>query len=212
MTPRIFIVDDHRMMREALRRTIADDPSLEFGGEAGDANSAWTAISENPPAIILMDLDIPGGGGMPLIRRIHDAFPAVRILVVTGQLDARLVKQSLDAGASGYLLKTNGAEELLAAVETVISGKTYLCADTATLMVNGTTADPFRVPQVELPEREKQVLQLLVDGLRNKEIAAELGIGIKSVETYRSRVMKRLDCASPAELVRAAIDKNLVDL
>lgn len=201
------------MMREGLRRVVADNGKLEVVGEAEDADSAWTALERIQPDLVLMDVDLPGGGGIPLTRRLQDAYPQVKVLMLTGQLELRYVDEALAAGACGYLLKTNGPMELLCAIDAVLAGKTYLCVDTTTrrLAANHdfTPSDPV-MPGTALSERETQVLRLVVDGLRNKEIAARLGIGIKSVETYRSRVMKRLGCSSPAELVRAAIRAGLV--
>ncbi len=212
LRPRIFIVDDHLMMREGLRCVLAEQRELDTVGEACDVDTAWEAIDRLQPDLVLMDLDLPGGGGIGLTRRIRCTHTNIKVLVLTGLVEPRFVDESLAAGAGGYLLKTNGGQELLAAIEAVLAGKTYLCVDTTTAMLRAN--HNFAPGQsgglaAALSEREKQVLRLVVEGLRNKEIAVELGIGVKSVETYRSRLMKKLDCSSPAELVRAAIRAGL---
>jgi len=213
MPIRIFIVDDHRIMREAVRRMLSDHAHLEVVGDAGDSETAWRRITELRPDLVFMDLEIPGEGGMALTRRIHGAFANIKVIVLTSDLDDRLAREALAAGARGYLFKTNGSQELLVAVQTVMDGEVYVCADTSAAMARSHPVGQHELsaePKPALSAREHHVLQLVVRGLRNKEIAAELEVGIKSVEAYRSRLMKKLGCSTPADLVRCALRDGLV--
>ncbi|MEO6246758.1 MAG: response regulator transcription factor [Opitutaceae bacterium] len=212
MPTRVFIADDHLIMRQGLAYVLSQKPQYEMVGDAADGASAWAAISQLRPEVVLTDLDMPGEGGLALTRRIHATFPEIKVVVLTGSQESALAKEALQAGASGFVQKTNGQAELLAAVEAVLTGRIYLCADTTTAMLRaqGTSAGLGNDNKPVLSERELQVLRLVVAGRRNKEIADELKIGIKSVETYRSRLMNKLDCATPAELVRHAIRTGVV--
>jgi len=212
MPIRIFIVDDHRIMREAVRRMLGEHAQIEVVGDAGDSETAWRGIAESRPDLVLMDLKIPGEGGMTLIRRIHAAFATIKVIVLTGDPDPGLAREGLAAGAHGYVCKINGSTELLAAVQTVMGGQVYICTETSSAMARDylgqreLSAEPKKV----LTAREHHVLRLVVQGLRNKEIAVELNVGIKSVEAYRSRLMKKLGCSTPADLVHCALRDGLV--
>ena len=215
MPTRLFISDDHSIMRDGLRRLLSADPAFQVVGEAGDTTSAWQKIQDTKPDVVITDLDMPSEGGVALTKKIKTAFPGMKVIVLTGHVDAKLANESLAAGAAGYLLKTNGAAELALALETVGKGQVYLCSATTTSLVRNTQMAAQTKASAEksgLPEREMQVLKLVVRGLRNKEIASELNLNVKTVETYRSRLMKRFNCASPAELVRHAIREGLAEL
>ena len=210
---RILIVDDHKIIRESLRRLLGDQSDIVVVGDAGDSESAWKAVEQLRPDLVLMDLELPGEGGVALTRRICGALPDTKVVVLTGQLGTYHAREAIAAGACGYLVKTGGGQEILTAVRTVRQGQAYLNADTTIALIRPIVPAPAGGPAAEPPsfsEREKQVLRLLVDGLRNKEIAVELNVGIKTVETYRSRLMKKLGCASTAEMVRSAIRHGLV--
>ena len=212
MPTRIFIVDDHRIMREAVRRILSDHAHLEVVGDAGDSETAWRGITELRPDLVLMDLEMPGEGGMTLTRRIHAAFPNIKVVVLTSHIDPRLASDALAAGARGYLFKINGSKELLTAVQTVLAGEVYICAESSGAMVRAYQLgrrERSAEPKPALSAREQDVLRLIVQGLRNKEIAAQLKVGIKSVETFRSRFMKKLGCSTPADLVRCALRDGL---
>jgi DNA-binding NarL/FixJ family response regulator len=215
MPTRLLIIDDHAIMREGLRRLLQANSNLEIVGEATDSEAGWVMAHTLQPDLVVMDIDMPGEGGIALTFRIKSHYPAIKIVVLTGHVDPKFANDALKAGASGYLLKTNGAAELQTAIDTVLDGKVFLCSATTTALVRGSTladAQKPAAPKIELPEREMQVLQFVVQGLRNKEIAAKLDLNVKTVETYRSRIMKRLNCGSPAELVRYAIRKGLAEL
>ena len=212
MATRILIVDDHQMMRDGLRVMLEKIPGTEIVGACGDCATAWLAARELRPDLVLMDVDLPDGSGIALTRRMRAEFPAMKVIVLTALLDRRIAVEAIDAGAHGFLVKTSAFAELRAAVRAVLAGGTHLSAEMSAALAQGmqsaAAATAGRVREA-LPLREGQVLILIVQGLRNKEIATELSLNVKTVEAYRSRLMKRFDCASPAELVRHAIRMGL---
>lgn len=212
MSIRILIVDDHQMMREGLRVMLERVPDVEVVGTCCDCATAWLGATELRPDLVLMDVDLPDGSGIALTRRMRAEFPAIKVIVLTALLDRRVAVDAIDAGAHGFLVKTSAFVELVTAVRTVLRGGTHLSVEMSSALAQGLqsagAATAGRVREA-LPRREGQVLSLVVQGLRNKEIATELGLNVKSVEAYRSRLMKRYDCTSPAELVRHAIRNGL---
>jgi len=212
MTTRILIVEDHQLLHEAFRLLLAGVPGTEVVGFCSDCATAWLKAHELRPDLVLMDVDLPDGSGIALTRRLHVEFPAMKIIVLTGLLERRIAVEAVDAGAHGFLVKTSDAAVLVAAVRTVLAGGIHLSSEMSAALAQGlqsaAAATAGRVLHA-LPLREGQVLAMVVQGLRNKEIGTELGLNVKTIEAYRSRLMKRFDCASPAELVRHAIRVGL---
>lgn len=212
MSSRIIIVDDHQIMRDGLCELLIGFPEAEVVGDCGDCASAWLMVRELRPDLALVDVGLPDGSGIGLTRRVRAEFPATKVIVLTGLLERSVAVEAIDAGAHGFLVKTSAATEVLDAIRTVIAGGIYLSPEMSAAAAQGLqSASAARAVRVRdaLPLREGQVLVLIVRGLRNKEIAAELNLNVKTVETYRSRLMKRFDCSSPAELVRHALRSGL---
>ncbi len=209
MPIRILIVDDHVLIRSGLRLLLASRPEFELVGEAADGDAARVLLEAKAPDVVFMDLDLPGESGLSLTRRFKALRPATRIIVFTGHTDPRQAQDALDAGASAFLRKTNGAGELMDAMEAVLRGQVYLCSETAAALAQPLPRDGAHPPHAMIPARELQVLQGVARGMRNKEIASELEISVKTVETYRARVMKRTGCGTPAELARYAVREGL---
>jgi len=213
MSTRILIVDDHQMMCDGLHLLLARYPGAEVVGSCGDSATAFRMSGELRPDLVLMDVDLPDGSGIALTRRLREAYPEVKVLVLTGRLEPNLITEATAAGASGYLVKTNAATELLDAIRKVLAGGLHFSGAPSTSQERSappaTLKDGIIRVRQTLPARESQVLALLVNGMRNKEIAAKLNLNVKTVETYRGRLMKRFGCASPAELVRYAIRVGL---
>ena len=212
---RILLVDDHRMIRNGLRLLIQQQPNLTVVGEETCGQPTLDRVKELQPHLVLMDVDLPDGNGIQFSRRILAAFPQVKILILSAHPDPAFVNDALQAGVSGYILKEDASEELTRAIRAVMSGLNYLSPQVTTAMVRGyTQSKPAAAPPVgsTLSEREQQVLKLLAVGRRNKEVAVELGLSTKSVETYRSRLMAKTGCSSAAELVRYALREGLTQL
>lgn len=213
MPVRVVLVDDHRILRDGLRLILRGAPDCVVAGEAGDGRAALECVRRERPDLVLMDLQLPDETGIVCSQHILAEFPETRILVLSASPDLSLVREALRLGARGYVMKDEAAEELVRAIRTVMQGQVHLSPAAATALagdLQAAAAAPPSAPSPRLSERETAVLRHIVAGLRNKEIAAELGVGVKSVETYRARVMAKLGCPTTAELVRYAIRTGLV--
>lgn len=209
---KILVVDDHQMMRQGLRLLIKEQPDLNVVGEASSCQAALEMTRSLAPQIVLMDVHLPGESGIEVSRQILAEFPKTRIIILSADADLSLVHQALLAGVSGYVTKTNGWEEVLRAIRTVLDFRLYLSPEVASAVVNDyrdTLNGKPALGKPALSERERLLLKLVAEGKRNKEIALTLGVAVKSVETYRSRLMKKLDCASAADLTRYAIREGI---
>jgi DNA-binding NarL/FixJ family response regulator len=210
---KIFLVDDHGMLRSGVRHVIATRPNMVIVGEASDGATALKLLAELQPDLVIMDMHLPDMSGIELTRQVLAKWPAIKVNFFSGDADRSLVDEALEAGACGYVWKQGLADELMTAIETVMAGKLYLSPE-----VNAAVLQEYRnslgkkeTPSKVVPsEQEKRLLTLIAAGQRNKEIAAQLKLSPKSVEAYRSRLMKKLNCPSTAELVRYAIREKIV--
>lgn len=211
----IVLVDDHRILRDGLRLVLEKEADFKVIGEAGDVCGALACVRQTAPDLVVLDVQLPDGNGLDAARQMLSFQPGIRILMLSGDPDQRFVNEAMRLGISGYLLKDEASQELVRAVRLVMSGKVYLCPASATALVHQFRVNPegsAASAKAQLSEREAEVLQLVVEGLRNKEIADRLGISVKSVESYRARLMVKAACSSPAELVRYAIKEGLASL
>lgn len=209
---RLLLVDDHAMFRAGLRSLLqARYPDAGFA-EAGDGAAAIKSADELKPDLIFLDLHLPDQNGIDVSRQIRSGTPSAKIIMLSGELELSYVSAALEAGVLGYLLKTGASDELPQALSAVLAGKIYLCseANAAALedyrekLTTPTTVRPL------LSAREREVLCLIAEGLRAKEIATRLEVGVKTVETYRRRLMKKVACGSTAELVRYALREGII--
>lgn len=211
---RILIVDDHAMLRAGLRMLINSQEDLEVIGEAADGAEALEQAGALQPDLVLMDITMPGGGGIPAIPAVLKACPNTRVLVLTMHDDATYLRATMEAGATGYLVKSAADTELLTAIRTVAAGRTFVdlpgfAPDALTTEQRVEPATPHDQPS-PLSEREREVLALVAQGHSNREVADRLGISVKTVETYRARLMEKLALRSRADLVRYALEKRLL--
>ncbi len=214
MKTRILLVDDHRMFREGLRLLIARElPEATVVGEADDAAAALESARTQCPELIVMDIHLPGGNGIEASRRILAEMKDVRIIVLSAETNLSFVREALRAGVSGYLRKSSASEELIKAIHAVLEGRLYLCQEASRVALEDykeTLAAMDAPRRPALSAREHQVLRLIAEGLRTKEIADKLSVGVKTAETYRRRLVAKLGCNGTAELVRYAIREGLV--
>jgi DNA-binding NarL/FixJ family response regulator len=205
----IFLADDHMVVREGLKTLINRQPDMLVIGEAGDGETAWQQARECQPDIVIMDISMPGLNGVLATTRLKRACPDVKVLALSVHDDTSYLRQLLTAGAAGYLLKHAAADDLIQAIRIVAAGGIYL--DPA--LAGHVVARYVQVPGVASPllgtnlsERETQVAQLIAHGYSNKEIAAQLNLSVKTIETYRGRVMEKLGIDSRSALVRYALE------
>ncbi len=215
MSTRIVVVDDHELVRTGLRLRLQHEEDLEVVGEAGEAAAAYARIEAHVPDLVVMDIDLPGEDGLAATTKIKARWPKTRVLALTGSNPTNIARTALLAGADGLVFKSEASEELVRAVRTVASGKVFLSPEAATALVTclRQTAATVAVRPCsgpDLSDRERSVLKGLADGLSYKELAAELGVSVKSVDTYRARIGKKLGCTNRAELVRCAVRLGLV--
>jgi DNA-binding NarL/FixJ family response regulator len=204
--PRILIVDDHRVIAEALVKLLAE--RFEIADTIDDGRTVCAAVSRLRPDLVLLDLSMRVVNGIEALRQLRERGAAARVIVLTMHADASLAVEALRAGASGYVLKESSGEELVNAIDQVLGGRTYLpptlTKDILTSMVTGGE------PRLELTPQQREVLRLIVTGLRAKEVAAALDIPTRKVEAIKYRMMQSLGVHSTAELVRYALQHHLV--
>jgi DNA-binding NarL/FixJ family response regulator len=208
MSIRVLLADDHALMRQGLRALLATTGEIEVVGEVGTGREAERLVLELNPGVVLMDIAMPDLNGIEAARIIHLKSPATRIVMLSMHVSAEYVYRAFEAGACGYLLKEMAVDEVITAVRTVHAGKQYLSPVLAK-SVPDPGAARGRGPVDSLSSRERQVLQLVVEGRTSSEIAHMVHLSPKSVETYRSRLMAKLGVSDLPALVKFAIEHGL---
>jgi len=208
MTIRVLLADDHALMREGLRALLTIPPDIEVVGEVRTGREAESRVLQLDPDVVLMDIAMPDLNGIEAARLIHAKYPAVRIVMLSMHATAEYVYRAFEAGASGYLLKEVAVEEVITAVRTVHEGRRYLSPAVAE-SVPDLSAGHARSPVDSLSARERQVLQLVVEGKTSSEIARLICLSPKSVQTYRSRLMMKLSVRDVPSLVKFALEHGL---
>jgi DNA-binding NarL/FixJ family response regulator len=210
VTVRIVIAEDQQLVRQGLAALLAVD-DVEIVGEAEDGRQAVEMVRTLTPDVVLMDLSMPELDGVEATRQIKKMAPKVRVLVLSVANCERRVAEALAAGADGYALKKAGHAELSAAIAAVLAGRSYLGPGLSESLVQGYLAEAGGGATVALTGREREVLRLIAQGLKNREIADGLGIAVKTVETHRTKIMQKLDLHNSAELAAYAIRRGLID-
>jgi len=205
---RILIADDHQVVREGLKTLVNAQPDMRVIGEAEDGHAAWQMAKELKPDVVVMDVSMPEMNGSEATERIHRECPKVKVLTLTIYEDKGYLRQLLKAGASGYVLKRTVMEELARAIRAVAKGGSYIDPTLAGHFVSSYISQGGKAGRAgadDLSDREEQVLRLVALGYSNKEISAQLDISVKTVETYKVRLMGKLDLHSRADIVRYAL-------
>jgi DNA-binding NarL/FixJ family response regulator len=211
----VLLADDHQLFRDGLRSLLQRSPGFTVVGEAADGLEALRLCRDLQPDVVLLDISMPGLNGVEAARRIGVEAPRTRILIVSMHADRRFVAESLRAGARGYLLKDSAFPEMMQAIQAVMRGHVFLSP-----AITDVVAQDFasRAPSPErsafrlLSPREREVLQLLAEGLSTKEIAGKLSVSGKTVETHRRQIMDKLGLHSVAELTKYAVREGLTPL
>ena len=211
---RIVLVEDHTILREGLRALLSADPKFEIVGEADDGREAVRQVEKLIPDLVVMDLSMPRMTGMDAIREIKRRHPVTKIIALTVHKAEEYLRNTLQAGADGYVLKDATHEELMLAIQNVLKGKTYLSPSVSNTVIEGyLEGKENQIPNPKLgllSPREREILKLIAEGYKNKEIAADLFISLKTVEKHRANLMKKLDLHNAAALTTFAIEQGLV--
>jgi two-component system, NarL family, invasion response regulator UvrY len=206
---RIFIADDHHLIRAGFRQLAAEDHVLRVVGEAADGNTLLRQLDGTGTDVLILDIGMPGPGFLALLGQLKQQFPQLRVLMVSMHPEGELAIQALRAGAAGYVTKTEAPTQLLAAVAKVHAGGRYVSPTLAERLADALASGPRGRPHEALSAREYQVLCLLGAGKTNKQIAAGFKVGPKTISTYRGRVLRKLNLETNADLVRYVIEYGL---
>jgi len=213
MPIQILIADDHGVLRAGLRTLLNAEPNLEVIGEASDGNDVLRLASELHPDIVLLDISMPGPGGIEVTRRLKEALPELRVLILTAHEDESLLREAVQAGAAGYIIKRAVESELINAIHSVWRGDLYVHPAMTRALLKETSLFPsMPEPSVEsLTPREIEVLRLIAKGYTNGQIAKELSLSVRTVESHRANLMGKLELRSRVELVRYAMEHGLFE-
>jgi len=213
---RILIVDDHEIVRRGLRAILGTRPQWEVVGESVTGRQAINDVRALRPDLVIMDIGMPELNGLDATRHILKEFPSTEVLILTMHDSEQLIREVLDIGARGYMLKSDAGKELVAAVESLGTHKPYFTTRVSELVLSGFLKG-YERPGVDMPSRqrltsrEREIVQLLAEGRSNKEVAATLNISVKTAETHRSRIMAKLQLRSIGELVRYALRNHIIE-
>jgi DNA-binding NarL/FixJ family response regulator len=211
---RIVIAEDHTILREGLRALLSSSIDFEIVDEAEDGRDAMRSVEKHKPDLILMDLSMPRMSGMEAIREIKKRYPQTKILALTVHKTEEYILAALKAGANGYVSKDATHDELLLAIKSVLRGKTYLSPGISEKVIDGYLEGKKSIKSKTawdtLTQREREILKLIAEGYTNKKIADYLCISVKTIETHRANLMKKLDLHNVSALTAFAIEKGLV--
>lgn len=201
---RLALVDDHTLVRDGIRALLSVIPTVTVVGEAENGEKAMVMVEHCNPDLLLVDINLPDINGLELTRKIRDRYPTLKVLVLSMCDRKEYVTESLRSGASGYVLKNAPSREIVAAIEAIKNGGTFYSAEIAQkLLLDDNTIN-------ELTPRESQVLYKMIQGLNNKQMARELDISVRTVETHRLSIRRKLNIEKPAALVKYAIDHGII--
>ena len=205
MATKVFIVDDHYMVIEGIRSLLQNEKGIEWTGHATNADSCLAFLQQHQPDVILMDINLPDKSGIDLCKEVKEKHPSIFIIGLSTFNQQSFIHRMMDNGASGYVLKNASQEELMEGIETVMKGKTYLSIEAAQSLRKNTDGS---IPV--LTRREKEVLELIAEGMTNNEIAGKLFISSTTVDTHRKNLLAKFDAKNTASLVKMAMQLQLL--
>ena len=211
MTPRVFIADDHAIVREGLRRILAADSSFAVVGEAKNGLEVLSAVRTDEFDVLLLDLSMPSRSGVDLIRQVKAERPDLRILVLSMHDEQQYAVRAIRAGASGYLMKDTAAQQLVTAINRIAAGGMYITPAVAEALALGLQSPGEELAHKRLSDREYEILLLLAGGESVTKIGERLHLSVKTVSTHKTHILEKMNLGSLAELVRYAIAHNLVE-
>lgn len=207
----IIIADDHAFLREGIKKTIQDETDMRIIGEASNAMDAVKLIRELEPDVAILDISMPGKSGLDVLKDIKSFKKNFRILILSMHPEDRFAIRALKAGASGYLTKESAPDELVKAIRTILTGRKYVSRSLSDKLVDILSEDSDKLPHEQLSDREYEVFIKIASGKKATEIAVELSISVHTVNTYRARVLEKLNLNSNVEFTQYAMHNNLID-
>ena len=209
---KLLLVDDHPVVRKGINSCLARHEHLQIVGEAADGVEALKKARELMPDIVLMDIDMPQKDGLEVTELLRKELPKIKVLILSMHSNTEYVMRIIQSGASGYMLKEAPTEELVRAIDIINTGEAFFSPEVARAALNKYVRGGADDPAAQLTNREREVLVQIAEGLSNKEIANKLGVGVRTVETHRERIMRKLNIHSVAGLTKFAISKGLISL
>lgn len=209
---RILLVDDHTVVRRGLKQILADEFKQAAFGEAGSAQQALDLVGKEHWDIVVLDITMPGRSGLDVMREIRNSRPRLPVLVLSIHPENQFAVRVLTLGAAGYMTKESAAEELVGAVKKVLAGGRYVSTALAERLATNLSRDRVKPPQELLSDREFQVLRLIASGKIVSQIAAELALSVKTISTYRTRILEKMGLRNNAELMHYAMQHQLVEM
>ncbi len=210
----LLVADDHDVVRRGIRALIQDQPGWEVAAEAKDGRDAVTKATEFQPDVAILDISMPALNGIDAAMQIAKLSPRTKVLILTVHESDHLSRKALDAGAHGYILKTDAAIDLITAVSSLLANKTFFTPKIAQMVLNGYLGKGPTATEdtsLQITQREREILQLLAEGKHSKGVATALAISVKTVETHRSNILRKLHCHSVTELVRYAVRNHIIE-
>jgi len=215
-TLKLLLADDHEVVRRGLRSILETHRECEVVGEAADGRQAVAMVKELNPDIVILDISMPVLNGLEATRQILRIRPQTKILILTVHESDPLIRDVLDAGARGYILKTDAGRDLVSAVESLRRNKTFFTSRVSQMILDGFLKGDSRPPGsdgggIRLTPRQREIVQLLAEGKSSTEVAVALDLSVKTAETHRANIMRKLDCHSVSEVVRYAIRNKIIE-
>lgn len=207
---KIFLADDHKILRESLNLLLSQEEDIEVVGEAEDGLAVEEGIRRNPSDFLILDISMPKRSGLDVAKNLVKQYPELKIIFLTMHKSEEILAEAFESGAKGYVLKENAFEELIKAIHTVGNGKEFVSSELATVLLHGFLSNERRGNDMSV--REREILKLLAEGYSNKEISDMLVISIKTVETHRANIMRKNNFKNITELVLYAARNHLIEI
>ncbi len=207
----VLIVDDHALIREGVKKTLSGEPDMTVVGEAGNVLELFDELKRLTVNVVLLDITMPGESGLDALKELRQKYLQLPVLILSFHPEHRFAVRALKAGASGYITKESATEELVQAVRKVASGGIYVSASLAEQLAAELKDVDAKLPHETLSDREFQVMRLFAQGKKSSDIAEELGVSVNTVNTYRMRILEKMNMQSNVELSRYAVEHGLIE-
>ncbi len=208
----IILVDDHQMFRDGVKSVLSDEENIHIVGEVGSANDLYALLKNTTPDVIITDISMPDISGIEVARYVSENYPQVKILILSMHSNEEFITKALSVGANGYLPKDTSMSELLKAINAIYNGENYFNKSISDTILKSLINKQKGSSVKALTNREKEIINLVVEGLTNKEIADKLFISVRTVDSHKNNIMQKLNLKSSVELVKYAIKNNLANL